>query len=198
MKNLSKELIVAVLFFSLYGCAFTTDNVRINHLPPNYSISINSDKTIMLDKLKDVRGVDPKLIAYKGTMGRTSGAYINDIEISELLTNLIRDLLDNLGCQIVDNDGYLTLQGEITKFDSYVIVGFWSGQIEAAIQLNLKLVNTKSNDIIWNEIIDGHAKKDGIQLDHWNNREEALGKALDDLLQNIANSKSLLSAINKN
>ena len=198
MKNLSKKLIVAVLFVVLSGCAFTTDQVRINHLPPKFSISVNSDKTIMIDKLKDVRGVDPKLIAYKGTMGRTSGAYINDKEIAELLSNLIRDLLDNLGCKTVDNNGYLTLQGEILKFDSYVIVGFWSGQIEAAIQLNLKLVNTETDDILWNETIGGHAKKDGIQLDHWNNREEALGMALDDLLQNIANSTSLISAINKN
>jgi len=197
MKNLlSKALIVAVLFVSLYGCAFTTENVRINHLRQNYSIAVKSDNTIMLDKLTDVRGVDPKLISYKGVAARTSGGYINDIEIAELLTNLIKDLFYDLGYQLVENEGYLTLRGEVIKFDSYVIMGFWSGQIEAAIQLNLKLVNTKTNDIIWNETISGHGKKSGVQIDHWDHRKEAVEKALDQLLQNIANSTSLKFAIN--
>jgi hypothetical protein len=199
MKNfLSKALIIAVFFGSLYGCAFSKENVRINHLPPNYSISVQSDKTIMLDKLRDVRGVDPKLISYKGVQGRTSGGYINDIEIAELLTNLLKNLLVDLGYHIVDNEGDITLTGEVIKFDSYVIMGFWSGEIEAALQLNLKLVNTITSNIIWNETIGGHGKKSGVQIDHWENRKEAIDKALDQLLRNIANSPSFKNAINKN
>lgn len=198
MRKIIFNLIPFILLFVLLsGCAFTKEYVKINYSPSSYSKQTQSTKTILIEKLKDVRGVEPNIISYKGTQFKTSGQYINDKEISELLTEKIKELLSNLGYQIGSTDGDLTLAGEVLKFDSYIISGFWSGEVDAVIQLNLKLIDSNSKSTLWNEIISGRGKKSGIQIDRWGNRQEAIEKALDELMNNIANSASLKNAIEK-
>ena len=98
----------------------------------------------------------------------------------------------------LDSSQYdVTLTGEVLKFDSYCIMGLWSGSIEASIQLNLKLVNSKDNSIIWNETVSGQGKVKGVQFDSWGNRKEAIDQAMDSLMRNIASSETLKAAINR-
>ena len=100
-----------------------------------------------------------------------------------------------MGYKLDSSQNDLTLAGEVLKFDSYVIMGFWSGAIEATIQVNLRLINNKNKAIIWNEIISGYGKQGGTQVDRWGNRKEAFDLALDNLMRNIASSETFRAAI---
>ena len=198
MKRGRFNLLVLIMSAGvLCGCAFTDENVRIDYIPSDYSISSTSDATIHVDRLKDARGVDPKLISYKGVQAKTGGQYLNDIEISELLTNSIKELLIKMGYHLDSSQHDITLTGEVLKFDSYCIMGFWSGSIEATIQLNLKLMNSRDNSVIWSEILSGQGKKKGVQFDNWGNRKEAIDLAMGDLMRNIASSETFKAAINR-
>ena len=181
----------------LGGCAFTDEQVKIDYTPSDYSMRSTSDAAIHVDRLRDARGVAPKLISYKGVQGKTGGEYLNDIEISELLTNSIKAVLTKMGYRLDSSQYDVTLTGEVLKFDSYCIMGFWSGSIEASIQLNLKLINSKDNSIIWNETVSGQGKVKGVQFDSWGNRKEAIDQAMDSLMRNIASSETLKAAINR-
>ena len=199
MRNAVSKLFMLVLSAGLlYGCAFSNDYVKIDFTPTNVNTPVTTNTTLQLEKLKDARGVDPKLISYKGVQAKMGGQYINDIEISELLTNSIKDLLIKMGYKLDSPQYDLILTGEVLKFDSYVIMGFWSGEIEATIQVNLKLINNKNKTIIWNETISGYGKTGGVQIDHWGNRKEAFDLALDNLMRNIASSVTFRNAMASN
>ena len=53
----------------LGGCAFTDEQVKIDYTPSDYSMRSTSDAAIHVDRLRDARGVAPKLISYKGVQG---------------------------------------------------------------------------------------------------------------------------------
>jgi hypothetical protein len=172
----------------LGGCAYTTSTVKIDYTPSQYSKITDATKAIEVNRLKDMRGVDPKLLAYKGTQYKTSGSYVAEREVSDIVTEAIKTLLSNQNYRIVNDKGNLTLTGEIIKFESYVLMGFWSGQIEGNIQVNLRLIDNKNGNIIWNEIFSGNGKKTGVQVDREVHRKEVIEKALDNLMSNISNS----------
>lgn len=192
MKTIIKISLPLLLIALLNGCAFTDDFVRINHNPTAQYQNANTNKTISINELKDLRGGPPKLISHKGAGFKTGGRYMNNINISKLLTKSIRELLSNSGYNISDNAN-LTLSGNIVKFDSNVIMGFWSGSIEAHIQTNLTL--KKANTVVWNESFVGYGIQKGIQLDSWDNREIAIDVALNNLMQNIITSDGFKKAM---
>ena len=199
MKTVLIKLLTTISLFALSGCAFTNDYVKFTHDPSRLNIlKTGENKAVKLNKLKDARGVDPKLLSYKGGAMKTGGQYINEEDVSELVTNALRDVLLRKGYDLDEETTDFVLNGEILRFDSNVIMGFWSGSIEATIQLNLKIVNKETGLIVWTETIAGYGKKAGVQVDRWGNRELAFQKAFDSLLENIAKSESLETAISGN
>lgn len=192
-----KGMLILCVLAILPGCAFTNDHVSFRHNSSKLNVTeAGVGKSVEVLKLNDARGVEPTLLSYKGTSMKTGGQYLNDEEVSNLVTISLKDLLQRMGYDL-SGTSHLKLQGEILRFDSNVIMGFWSGSIEATIQVNLKLVNNRSDSIVWSETIGGYGKKSGVQVDRWGNRELALQMAFDSLMSNIANSESLISAIGK-
>lgn len=188
---------VALMVCILGGCAFTASTVKIDYNPSQYSKITDATKTIEVIRLKDMRGVDPKLLAYKGTQYKTSGTYVSEREVSDIVTEAIKTLLSNQNYRIVNNNGNLALTGEIVKFESYVLMGFWSGTIEGNIQVNLRLLDNKNGNIIWNEIFSGNGKKTGVQVDREGHRKEVIEKALDNLMSNISNSTTFKKVVER-
>jgi uncharacterized lipoprotein YajG len=188
---------IAWLVCILGGCAYTTETVKLDYTPSHYTKITDATKTIEVNRLKDMRGVDPKLLSYKGTAGKTTGSYVSEREVSDIVTDAIKNLLTNQNYRIVNDKGMLTLTGEILKFESYVLMGFWSGQIEGNIQVNLRLIDNKNGNIMWNEIFSGNGKKTGLQIDREGHRKEVLEKTLDNLMLNISNSTSFKKAIER-
>lgn len=180
----------------LGGCAFTTETVKIDYTPSSYSkVTETTTKTIQVNRLKDMRGVDPKLLSYKGTGAKTSSGYVSEREVSDIVTEDIKKLLSNMNYNVVDDKGTLAMTGEILRFETVVLMGFWSGQLEGNIQVNLRLIDNKSGNIIWTEIVSGSGKKTELLVDSGQFRKEALEKALDSFMANIYNSTSLQEAI---
>jgi len=196
-KKILYLIFMALMICILGGCAYTTSTVKIDYSPSKYSKITDATKTIEVNRLKDMRGVDPKLLSYKGTQFKTSGSYVSEREVSDIVTEAIKNLLSNQNYRIVNDQGILTLTGEMMKFESYVLVGFWSGQIEGNIQVNLRLIDNKNGNIIWNEIFSGNGKKTGVQIDGEGHRKEVLEKALDNLMSNISDSTSFKKAIER-
>ncbi len=196
-RKLLYLVVIALTAFTLGGCAYTTSTVKIDYTPSKYSKVTESTKTIEVNRLKDMRGVDPKLLAYKGTQYKTSGTYVSEREVSEIVTEAIKTLLSNQNYKIVNDRGILILSGEIIKFESYVITGFWSGQMEGNIQVNLRLIDNRNGNIVWNEIFSGNGKKTGLQVDREGHRKEVIEKALDNLMSNISNSTSFKKVVER-
>jgi hypothetical protein len=194
MRNVSKMVLLGLLTVSLNACAFTTSVIKIDYAPTKYSSSqklMDLKETVSVDKFTDQRGGEPNLLSYKGVTHRTSGKYLSDKEVSAIVTEATKALLITLGYPIVNDIGDFRLTGELLKFDSTPIMGFWSGQLEGVAQLNLKLKDNKTGSIVWQEMFSGSAKKTGLQVDSEVHRKEVIENTLDDLMSKIAASQSL-------
>ena len=195
--KLSNYLLSGSLLILLTSCAYTTSTVKVDYTPQNYSMHVDSSSSIFVQKLSDQRGVEPNLLSYKGVQYKTTGKYITDREIADIVTDAIKGVLTKMGYPLVANGGNVTLKGEILKLDSQVLMGFWSGDMESNIQLNLKLSDNKSGAVIWSEIVSGNGRTTGLQIDSEIYRKEVIEKALDNLMSKIANSMTLREAIAK-
>ena len=196
MKALKFSLLGSILIL-LTSCAFSTSTVKIDYVPQDYTVHVDSSSSIFVQKLNDVRGVEPTLLSYKGVQYKTSGKYVTEREIADILTDAIKGVLTKIGYHLVEDGGNVTLKGDILKLDSQVMMGFWSGEMESTIQVNLKLVDNKSGQMIWDEVFCGTGKKTGLQVDREGHRKEVTEKALDNLMTKIATSTSLREAVAK-
>jgi hypothetical protein len=183
----------------LGGCAFSTTQLKLDYTAPHYSKITEASARIEVRPLKDIRGVDPNLIAQKQNQyGKTTGKYVSEKELSVILTEALRKLLSDLNYKVADGSGEIILTGEIIKFEQNILMGFWTGKLEGNVQVNLRLLAAKSNNILWNEIISGHTIKSGITHGTDDIRIEVAKMTFDNLMTNIANSPTFKAVIEKN
>ena len=177
------------------GCAFTKSTVKIDFRPATYAEKISVDKIITVQKLNDSRGGDPFLLSYKGVGMKTSGTYVTEKEVVAIITDAIKDTLTSLNCKIAGEHGELILTGDLLKLDSTPIMGFWSGDLDCTIQLNLKLSDAKTGKLLWADTLTGFYKETGLQIDGEYHRKITTEGALNDLMQKLATSAGFKSAI---
>jgi len=192
-KKILHLILISLMICILGGCLSTTSTLKIDYTASHYSKITDSTETIEVNRLKDVRGVDPKFISYKGAQyrGIYKGAYVSERDVSDIVTDAIKNLLTNQNYRIVNDKGMLTLTGEILKIELRDLPGFLRGQTEGNIQVNLRLIDNNDRNIKWNEIFSGNGKKTGFHL------KEVLEMALDNLMSNISNSTSFKKAIER-
>jgi hypothetical protein len=190
-----KTCLAALFVIAVSGCAFTDSTVKIDYKPSKGTPAVGVKETISVEKFADQRGMEPNVLAYKGVQVRTSGRYLCDREVSAVVTDATKTLLAHLGYSVVDEGGDYQLLGDLLKYDSAVIMGFWSGQLEGTAQVSLKLRGKDKNNIVWSEMLTGRAKKTGLQIDSEEHRKDVAEGALDDLMQKISESQSLRKAL---
>jgi ABC-type uncharacterized transport system auxiliary subunit len=198
-KKIPQLILISLMSCILGGCLSTTSTLKIDYTPSHYSKITDSTETIEVNRLKDVRGVDPKFISYKGAQyrGIYKGAYISERDVSDIVKDAIKNLLTNQNYRIVNDQGMLTLTGEILKFQTIFLSGFWGSRSVGNIQVNLRLLDNKNGNIIWNETFSGNAEKRGVHFDTESHRKEVLEMALDNLMSNISDSISFNKAIER-
>jgi hypothetical protein len=196
MKTRLPIYVCLIAFLTLAtGCAFTKSTVQINYRPPVFANKVSIDKVITVEKLNDLRGGDPFLLSYKGVETKTSGTYVTDKEVADIITDSIKKTLTALNYKIADNQGDLVLSGDLLKLDSTPIMGFWSGDLDCTIQINLKLSDGKTGKLLWSDIFTGFNKETGLQVDSEEHRKVTTEAAIGDLMQKLAASAGFKSAV---
>jgi hypothetical protein len=195
-KKIPQLILISLMSCILGGCLSTTSTLKIDYTPSHYSKITDSTETIEVNRLKDVRGVDPKFISYKGAQyrGIYKGAYISERDVSDIVKDAIKNLLTNQNYRIVNDQGMLTLTGEILKIELRVLQRGFLGVgdlTEWNIQVNLRLLDNNDRNIKWNEILSGIGRKTGVHL------KEVFEMALDNLMSNISDSISFNKAIER-
>ena len=179
----------------LTGCAFTKEQVTVGFQTPLFKETVTAASPITVQKLKDARGVNPHLLAQKGAQMKTTGEYDTDPEVAEIVTDALKTTLKALNYKIADEAGSLTLSGDLIKFDSNVIMGFWAGALECSIQLNLKLTDAKTGALLWSELLTGYTKIDGLQMDRAAHRQRVAEEALQDVMKKFGESDTFKKVV---
>jgi hypothetical protein len=175
----------------LTGCAWTKETISLNYTRPPLGAPIVMEETIAVEKLKDVRGSDPYLVALKGVQYKTSGTYVTAREVADIVTDALKDTLTAMNCKVAVEHPDLIMTGDILKYDSVVLVGFWAGAMEGSIQLNLKLSDATTGALLWSEVLSGYTKIDGLQVDRAAHRQRVAEEALQDVMRKLSESQSL-------
>lgn len=193
-------LLIGLTFISLFlsGCAFSRTKVKLSFTPPAGIQKLAVGKAIVVEPLKDQRGGDPLLLANKGVGMKTSGAYETEQPVAAIITDAIKQTLDEMGLKVSAAPGEFLLSGELTRLDSVPIMGFWTGQMDCTIQVSLKMTDTRSGQILWAETFTGFNKKVGMQVDRADHRKVTTEAALADLAGKIAASPSFRRALEEN
>ena len=179
----------------LTGCAFTKEKVAVSFQTPVFKETATAPTAIGVQKLKDARGVDPHLLAHKGVQMKTTGEYNTDAEVADIVTDALKTTLKSLNYKIASDGGGLTLSGDIVKFDSNVIMGFWAGAMESSIQLNLKLNDAKTGALLWSELLSGYTKVEGLQMDRAAHRQRVAEEALQDVMKKLGESETFRKVV---
>lgn len=192
MKTRVAVSLAAVLFF-LTGCAFSNTQVVISPKPPAGIEALKTSVAVTVETLRDDRGADPTLLANKGVGMKTSGKYLSARPVAEIVTECLRESLAAMNCPA--GSGNLLLTGSLLRFDSEPIMGFWSGQMSGVVQFNLKLMDRRSGQVVWSDLLTGHANKTGLQVDHEGHRKEVAEAALKDAVGKLASSVTFRAAL---
>jgi hypothetical protein len=87
---------IAALLLSLAlvsACAFTDSTLKVDYNASKHAkIAASADK-INVVKFTDQRGVEPTLLAHKGTIHRTTGKYYSDKEVADMLLDELMNKL---------------------------------------------------------------------------------------------------------
>jgi hypothetical protein len=193
-KKMLYLILIALMICILGGCAKgIIKTIKIDYAPSQYFKVTDAAKTIEVNRLKDVRGVDPKLL-YSYISALPPISYVSDREVSDIITDAIKNFLTNQNYRIVNDKGMLTLTGEILKIELRVLQRGFLGVgdlTEWNIQVNLRLLDNNDRNIKWNEILSGIGRKTGVHL------KEVFEMALDNLMSNISDSISFNKAIER-
>jgi hypothetical protein len=184
---------LALVLFLLTGCAFSNTQVVVSPKPPAGIEALKSPVAVTVETLRDDRGVDALLVANKGVGMKTSGKYLSARPVAEIVTECLRESLVAMNCPA--GTGNLLLSGTLLRFDSEPKMGFWSGEMSGVVQFNLKLTDRRSGQVVWTDLITGHANKTGLQIDHEGHRKEVAEAALKDAVGKLVTSPAFRVAL---
>ena len=194
-----KSLILTTVAGVLGGCAFGASQVQLNYeLEPTDITQYRSKSTATLQivQLKDGRGVeDPNIIVHKknGYGQTTSGTYVAEKPIAEVVTSAVVEALDQLNYK-VSPEGKFKLSGRINSVDRKDFPGLLDDSIQFSLDVSLQ-ITTRGGDPVWSENFIGNGKVISSMAGGDVIREE-FDDTLTRVVRQLQNSPTLYKALN--
>ena len=194
-----KSVILMAIAGLLGGCAFGASQVQLNYKLEPMDITQYRSKgtaTIQIVEVKDGRGVDdPSVIVHKknGYGQSTSGTYVAEKPIAEIVTGAVVEALEQLNYKI-SPDGKFKLSGRINSVDRKDFPGLLDDSIQLSLDIALQ-ITTHGGDPVWSENFIGNGKVISSLAGGDVLREE-FDDTLTRVVRQLQNSPTLYKALN--
>ena len=194
-----KSVILTAIAGLLGGCAFGASQVQLNYKLEPMDITQYRSKgtaTIQIVEVKDGRGVDdPSVIVHKknGYGQSTSGTYVAEKPIAEIVTGAVVEALEQLNYKI-SPDGKFKLSGRINSVDRKDFPGLLDDSIQLSLDIALQ-ITTHGGDPVWSENFIGNGKVISSLAGGDVLREE-FDDTLTRVVRQLQNSPTLYKALN--
>ncbi|MGE4650041.1 MAG: hypothetical protein AAEJ53_04055 [Myxococcota bacterium] len=194
-----KSLILTAIAGVLGGCAFGASQVQLDYKLEPMDITQYRSKgtaTIQIVEVKDGRGVDdPSVIVHKknGYGQSTSGTYVAEKPIAEIVTGAVVEALEQLNYKI-SPDGKFKLSGRINSVDRKDFPGLLDDSIQLSLAIALQ-ITTHGGDPVWSENFIGNGKVISSLAGGDVLREE-FDDTLTRVVRQLQNSPTLYKALN--
>jgi hypothetical protein len=121
--------------------------------------------------------------------------YLTEKPVAEIVTAALQDTLAGLNYKLADAPAQLRLSGDLVRYESMPIMGFWSGALECSLQMNLRLTDGNTGNLVWSELISGYSKITGLQIDRAAHRTQVAEEALQDAMKKLSESATFQKAV---
>lgn len=163
----SRLLLCACLASLITGCAYTNTETKVNFAPGLSEPLRQSKATLQVEEGKDTRAVnDPRVIIHKANnYGRTTGAYVAPIPVSELFRKGLVAALRTNAFQVVSNAATYSLNFELQEFDYDTLGGVWTVTTKPKCAVRFELTEKSTGRSVWRDTLVGRSE----HITNWRN-----------------------------
>lgn len=188
--------LLAILFF-LIGCAFTSGQVPLNYYPSvNSQYQYLSSKNLKVGEIIDERGKAPDFLLNKvnGYGQKTSGAYLAERPVADIIKDALKSSFDQLGV-VNDPTGQKVLNGRLLGLDFDVVSSFFTSTLYVKVSMEFSLQDITTGSVIWKEVIIGNGENRSGNMFADKYIVPGFKEAMDHLIDNLLKSETFKDAL---
>jgi hypothetical protein len=137
------------------GCAFSKTPVSVNYTPAyRQPLQAASPSTLHVGEFKDSRPVNDQMVLLHkvNAYGPTSGAWVAQRPVAELMRNAVSDALKANNFNLTESgSGKYELRGDLQEFGFHSIAGFWTAKVKPRMQVRFELVEKTTGHSVWRD-----------------------------------------------
>jgi len=185
----------ALLLFNLTGCAFSSGVVKLDYQAPVDLPHGQGDVTV--GKIVDERGQEPDLLMHKinGYGQKTSGAYLAEKPVAEIIEDSVREALSSAGYRVDDQNAPRLIKGRLMSLDFEPITSVFTATLNAKLMVEFTVTDQQTQQNIWKEIVTGLGSQKSGSAFGEDYIRPAFKQAMDDLLRKLVSSDSFKAAL---
>lgn len=189
-------LMIAVLF--IQACAFTDATLKVAHDPDvNIKGPMSQVQGISFTspRLEDARLDKARIGWKKNGFGANTAEITSEQPVNVIVERAIIDAIRDNGHMLAEN-GQVAITGTVDRFWFETDVNFWTVEFIGDVQCSLDFIDSASNTSIYKSSYSGtyKEKKAGGLEKTWT---EVLGKAVDNLIEDIVFDEDLTEALER-
>src|SRR5712671_684067 len=178
----------ALLLFGLTGCAFSSGVVKLNYQAPVDLPHGQGD--VAVGKIADERGREPDLLMNKinGYGQKTSGAYLAEKPVAEIVEGSVREALSSAGYRVDNPNAPKLLKGRLMSLDFEPIASVFTVTLNTKLVVEFTVSDQQTQQILWKEFVTGLGSQKSGSMMSEDYIRPAFKLAMDDLLRKLVSS----------
>ncbi len=191
-----KKLFVLMVILLLQACALTDSTLQVEHDPAvNITGPISEAGGIAFSapQLEDARLDKARIGWKKNGYGMNMGEITTEQPVDVIVENAIIDAIKDNGHTIAD-DGRVRITGSVDRFWFDTDINFWSVEFIGDVQCTLDFIDPKTDTSIYSSSYSG-TYKEKTAAGYVKTWTEVLGKAIDNLIEDIVFDEELKDAL---
>ncbi len=191
----TRVMLGAALILSMTGCAFTSGVVKLNYQAP---LDLpRGQGEVAVGSIVDERGRQPDLLMNKmNAYGqKTSGAYLSEKPVAEILQDSIREALASSGYRVENENSPKLLTGRLMTLDFEPIMGMFGATLNTRLIVEFSLLDQQTKQVVWREVVTGFGSQRSGSMFGEDYIRPAFKQAMDDMLRKLVGSDTFRAAL---
>jgi len=185
----------AIVFFTLTGCALTTETIELRYKQPQGVAKVSgasdvSVKVAVIDQRQDKTTVSSKKNGYGMEMAPILAAE----DVATTVRKAIESELQARGFTLGSDAALVLISADLSRFYNDHKTGFFSGDSVADLNMLVSL-KSKSGSILYTRMIIAQGIEPKIQLMSGENARLALDRALENAMKTLFDDSAFIAAM---
>lgn len=188
-------LLYSVVLLGLTGCAFTEEQITLQHTPSKSAVSVAGAKNVTVDvQVIDRRSEKTKVGSKKNGFGAETAPIIATQEVAVTVRKAIEQELIARGFVISSEQALVQVSGSLIRFYNDHKMGFFAGDAVADLNMDVT-VKSKEGSVLYAKQVNVQGVEKNIQMLSGENARIALNRALENGMNVLFEDQAFVSAL---